>query len=314
MIKTVKADKNIMEKHHTHDYYHYGQWHHSRYCEWRPDFIPPNPEYFYLIEGKNSYLCKICHDRVEQNKEDHHEYFEHQRLKHEAYLKETLPDDYVVKKLRQNNKVKVKDITKDLLELKRANLKLSYAIEQAKRPFKICRAHGNLKIEDCIKSGKGRQGEQQYKCRACMKDIHKKHYIKNTPKVLLKTQEYRLKNPEKVAEIHRNYWLKTKDDTKQQDYARRKKWAIANKDKIQKRAKRLKAYYVDELQDAYVKQQLVKGTGLKHSDIPKALVDLKRATMLVKRSIYQTKESDYLLKIQEKLDDRKNKKHKPTEG
>lgn len=299
MNTIVKPHKAILVKHHTENYYHYSQWHHSRYCEWRPGMIPPNPECFYITEKGDKYICKFCHDRIVENIATHKEYNRIERIKEETRLKETLPDEYVIKKLRQKNKIKVKDINKDLIELKRANMKLAWAIEQKKKPFQKCLKHGSLTIDDCIKSGKSPGGIPRYKCRACMKDLHDQHYKNNKEKVLKKVRDYRQTNPEKIKEIRKKYDEKTREKHRPADNERRKRW---------------KAKDVQELGDVYIKQSLVRGTSLKYSDIPPALVELKRATLKVKLAVKSHRDSDYLLKIQEKLNDRKNKKHRPTEG
>lgn len=57
------------------------------------------------------------------------------------------------------------------------------------------------------------------------------------------------------------------------------------KKKAHERMDRYRAMKVNSLSDAYVKEMICQGTKLKHVDIPKELVGLKRELMKIKREL-----------------------------
>ena len=114
--------------------------------------------------------------------------------------KEEVTDLYVATVLRSGKHAIKGDIPKELIEVKRAVIRLKRAVKDAKKPLKVCGRHGDLFKDDLIKSGVKRNGEQQYKCKKCMADYHKQHYELNKLSVKLKHQKYRTENREKVKE------------------------------------------------------------------------------------------------------------------
>lgn len=134
-------------------------------------------------------------------------------------------------------------IPKELLQLKRATIRLNRLIDKAKEAQKEaienqkkeaekeayrqrklkgvlvqCKKHGALFLKDVIKGGKSRwTGEQRYKCRACMKDTHRNYYERRKDYVLAKHAEYRKENPEKVKETKAKSWRKCNGKNKEHD-------------------------------------------------------------------------------------------------
>jgi len=128
-------------------------------------------------------------------------------------------------KLKGRKKYLYKEmIPKEVLRFKRATMKLERLINnkkkekldllekqkeliaRLKKPIVECRKHGALFIQDVIKGGKSRwTGEQRYKCRKCMSEVHKDYYERKKDYVLLKHAEYRKLNPEKIKETRLKY-------------------------------------------------------------------------------------------------------------
>lgn len=94
---------------------------------------------------------------------------------------------------------------KELLQLARATIKLQRFIKEKKDLIGVpktktipkniflekCKKHGELKIVDCVKSGKRPDGTQKYKCRKCQRDMQHSHYRSNREKILRNHSEYR---------------------------------------------------------------------------------------------------------------------------
>lgn len=170
----------------------------------------------------------------------------------------------------------------------------------------LCRTHGHT---DFIKSGKNNAGEQKYKCRQCMKDLHKANYIKNKQAITERRKKYKEANPEKVRKIknesaRKAYNADLEKYRKARDERDRKNPQL-KKDRQQRYQRRI----TQELDTKYIKDQLTRGTGLKYEDIPDSMVQLKKATMLIKRTI---KDAHYEVKIQrtlEKINGIKNQRY-----
>ena len=180
-------------------------WHHEMYNV-------PNPEYFISRDtnkGTTIYYCKKCYEILQRNLEYYKEQKKIEKRKKELYDKKNLVDHYVIKELLKGTKnLNPKKIPKILINMKRMTIKLKQLIEKKKLPLLECVKHGNLYIKDVIKSGKNRTGEQRYKCRECMKDIHRNHYINNKEDILRKQAEYRNLNKERRKIIKAKSWRK----------------------------------------------------------------------------------------------------------
>lgn len=92
---------------------------------------------------------------------------------------------------------------------------------------------------------------------------------------------YREKNIEKILERERLYYKNNKE--KRLEYGR--KWRKNNKEKYAIICKKSTKRNVENLSDQYIKRKITQFTHLKSSDIPKELIELKRAHMKFKRAI-----------------------------
>jgi hypothetical protein len=125
-------------------------------------------------------------------------------------------------KIHGITKYKYKEsIPKDILRLKRAQMKLERLIDEVKRGKRTkkqieterltkhlvdCKKHGKLFLKDVIKGGKSKwTDEQLYKCRKCMSDLHRDYYDRKKEYVREKQTEYRMKYPEKRKETAKKY-------------------------------------------------------------------------------------------------------------
>lgn len=69
---------------------------------------------------------------------------------------------------------------------------------------KVCKKHGDLTINDLVKSGTSR-GEQKYRCKKCLKILHANHYQNNKKELYEKHREYKNNNREKFREFSKKY-------------------------------------------------------------------------------------------------------------
>lgn len=251
--------------------------------------------------GKTVKRCKYCERTKHENKKMRRE-----ELKKD---KEELPDYYVMRTLRMGKSgIKVNDLPPALIEAKRAVMKIKNLTQKLEEPLKTCHKHGKLYQDDLIKSGKSRwTDEQQWKCKQCMKDMHKRNYELNKLKINLKSKHYRTKNPEKVRAIKLVSRRKKQDIENQKSRERWEKWEKRNPGKVQEMNRKVKKIAHAELNDSYIKQNIVKRTGLKHDEIPQLLVDAKRAVMMLKRQVKTKRDHE---KVLIKLEERESVKNK----
>ncbi len=131
---------------------------------------------------------------------------------------------------------------------------------------KVCVKCGENKPLDCFSKQKGVGDGLRYQCKTCVSVYFNK---------------YRIANTERLYERHRV-------------------WCKANRDKCNKSAKRYKAKYPDKakqkarrddgryrelLTDSHIKKIVNAGSGLKFSDIPQEVVELKRIHIQLLREI-----------------------------
>lgn len=172
-----------------------------------------------------------------------------------------------------------------------------------------CKVHGKLYLEknEVIKQGI-RKGQQAYRCKQCMKESHVKHYQKHKGKIKIAHQRYKEKDPLKYRQMKneskRRLWHVHKEK-----YGKiRNDWDKKNPEKKRARNKKYKDKAIKFLTDRYVKHQLCRDTSLKASDLPKSLIELKRALLLIKRKVKEMKEVGKINETLEKLNDYQNKK------
>ena len=218
-------------------------------------------EVLFKKNNQTKLRCMHCRRRVEENKLYNKKVWE--------VHKRELTDYYLRKVLSNNFKIRFDLVPQELIDAKRAIIQLKRMVEKYEEPFMRCSSHGALYKDDVIKAGVT-YGKQRYKCRECMKELHKNHYELNKLKVQLKHKEYKEKDIEKWRNIKKESFKRNKHK-----YVERQKISHANLSK--KQAK--------ELADRYIKRQLARSANLSHKDIPQEMIDCKRVLMQLKRGI-----------------------------
>jgi transposase-like protein len=137
-----------------------------------------------------------------------------------------------------------------------------------------CKKHGKLSQDNLIKKGKNKNGSQRFRCKQCMKGLHRAYYEKNKDKLLRKTKQYREENKELVKK-----WKRNDQIINREKYRPRKR----------ERDKKANRHAVKNLTDTYIKHLLTKKSDIKYKDIPQPLIDLKRTVMKIKRLIKRNK-------------------------
>ena len=98
---------------------------------------------------------------------------------------------------------------------------------------------------------------------------------------------YRARNKERIAKYKKKYDAENKEKIAEYMKTYNKEYMEINRDFLRKRNKETKFNYEkkgrDELSDVYIKRNIVKGTTLKHSDIPQDMIELKRLQLKLKR-------------------------------
>ncbi len=204
--------------------------------------------------------------------------------------KEEVSDLYVKTVLKSGRNALKVEPPEDLIDATRAVIKLKRLVKKLDEPWKECRKHGKLYREDVIRSGKTPAGTEQYKCRACMKEMHDKHYALNKAKVLLKHQEYKKRNPEKRKETNRLSDAKHREKHRAKNNEKKRIWDKQS---------------TARLSDRYMKKLLVKRTGLSEKDIPDALIECKRALMQLQRTVKKRQDTEKFNSLEEKLNGKK---------
>ncbi len=176
--------------------------------------------------------------------------------------------------------------------------------------IKICKIHGELFLSSVIKARINSQGKRTYRCKLCMRESHAKHYQNNRDKVLESHKKYISQDPIK-AQQQKNASKRKMYSLDPQKYLKKtKEYEKNNPEKRSARQKRFKDKAVLELKDSYVKQNIVKGTGLKHSHIPDVLVEIKRDLLKLKREIKNVKGKDRRKELLDRII--QNNKHNPS--
>lgn len=142
---------------------------------------------------------------------------------------------------------------------------------------KTCNIHGDLTLEQVQQVNKGKNCKPFY-CKICLHEkwrvYRKKKYAENPAKEIARTNQWRLKNPDKHREHSR----------KSQQKHREKHPHITRE-----RTNNCTLCATEKMNDSYIKKLLVKGTELKGRDIPPVLIELKRAQLQIKRKLRQSR-------------------------
>lgn len=106
----------------------------------------------------------------------------------------------------------------------------------------------------------------------------------NKAKVLAYSSAWKRRNPKKNAASRRHYYDKHKDIV----YACNRRWVLKNKARVNAYANAA----VTGLARRYVVSRITKGTGLRSTDIPEPLIELKRAEIQLRRYLNGDKNHD----------------------
>lgn len=61
-----------------------------------------------------------------------------------------------------------------------------------------CQKHGDLEIENVIKSGLRKNGSQIYRCSKCYKQTRKNNYLRKKDHILERSRKWKKENPERL--------------------------------------------------------------------------------------------------------------------
>ena len=132
---------------------------------------------------------------------------------------------------------------------------------------KVCRAHGELTLDNVYPFLQ--RNKLNYHCKKCDAKASLKYYAKNKEAKPLKMRQYYIKNREACL-------------------ATTRKWLVKNKERKLAAGKAAAKMASANLSDYYIKKLLIGRSSkiLKWSDITDPdLIELKRTTLLIKRSI-----------------------------
>jgi hypothetical protein len=155
--------------------------------------------------------------------------------------------------------------------------------------MKTCTKCKIEKQDDCFYIDRGKL---MPRCKECTKEARRLFIIANPEKEAAHQRQYREKNRAALneknkkwasenKELMQQYKKKWRDCNKEKAKEIEKNWAMNNKEK---RSGYLKKK-IQELRDNYVAHRIIAGSTLQISDVPQALIELKRQHILLKREI-----------------------------
>lgn len=259
-----------------------------------------------FVKHKNETVkrCKFCEDQKAKNKMEAKKVWESE--------KDQVTDYFVRRTFNAGSRgtgkrLAMHEIPDVLVETKQAVIKIKRLTDKLNAPLKKCTIHGNLYRDDVIKNGLRKNGDIVWKCRACMKDMHAKHYKLNKLLVSQKAKKYRKDNAEKVAMIKKESRLRNKfkyvrETTLLEAYSRH----ALEKSKIARKHNKTRDDS-EGLTDEYIKRLMTKRSGLKAEDIPQSLVEVKRALVQLRRGV-QKKRDEQIYNYIEESENGKDKK------
>jgi hypothetical protein len=151
--------------------------------------------------------------------------------------------------------------------------------------IKTCKKHGDLTREQVVKKSKNKEGKILYRCKACLKEYHRNHYVKNTEKLLNKTKKFNEENRERYLSRKKIYSQRYRENHREEERAR---------------IRDLDRKYRESLDDRYIRKTLTRRTSIKQYEIPQAMVELKKITMLVKRKLKDINKEKLIKNLLEK--------------
>lgn len=245
---------------------------------------------FILTESKKlkkKWKCSFCLRIIKTNKDMQNKCWEKE--------KENLTDYYIrrIFVMGKGNKLPMQEYPQELIDLKRAILQLKkeevkQEEKKRKKTFVNCKHHGSRKEDEVIKAGLNRSGTIRFKCKECQKESHRDHYERHKDNVKSKVLEWRKNNPELKKEQEKRYRKNMSEEAQKKHKIRMHIQNIKDRDKNKKRA----FFDRNNLTDKYIKSLLKDSNGFSNSDINKDLIDLKRITIILKRTIIKRNKNE----------------------
>lgn len=134
---------------------------------------------------------------------------------------------------------------------------------------KICKNHGELTLNEVYRASKGK-----YNCKKCAK---------------ISNDKWKKNNPGLVNLVSKKSWNKNKHKHKETRLKEYKRWRENNIDKARKDSREICRRTRKELRASYIKGLITKGSNLNASEISENLVEVKRASIILKRFIKKVK-------------------------
>ncbi len=238
--------------------------------------------------------CMFCEHQKAQNKLENKQIW--------ATEKQQLTDYYIRRLFvigRGKTKLRMHEYPQELVEVKRAALRIKRAVDDAAKPLMVCREHGDLFRENVVK-----RTHDTWRCKECLREAHRRHYLAHQAKVRAKHTNYRRTNPQKIKESRKKYRQKHL----KQISIKQKLYRINNLEKIRKKEKDYYDRQREKLSDVYIKSLLVKhakGLSLRHTHIPQELIEVKRVVVRLQNAI-KVRKFSYPPTITEELPDGKS--------
>ncbi len=152
-----------------------------------------------------------------------------------------------------------------------------------------CPTHGELLLSNGSLIKKGfYKGRQTYRCKLCMKEIHKNNYLKNKEKINAAHAVYRNSDIEKFRKMRNDSAKRCRPKYTEYNTKRKLAYDKAHPEQKKTRNKRHKDRAVEGLFDWYVKRNIIADKPFKNKDVTPEMVEMIRIAMDMKRKIKRT--------------------------
>ena len=220
-----------------------------------------------------------------------------------SVAKDTLSDSYVRSLIARCEPFGAADVTQDLIELKRINLKMTRMLaspdivsneDRKERKRENCRRHRLKKKGDPDYQEKIRRKTREYREAnpEKVKGYNQKHYIKHKDAVDARNAKYRSENKAKIAENDKKYRASNRGKIRKI----KKAWEAKNRAKVNASSRDTSRAATQSMNDTYIKRLLARVyvEGSEHSlafeSIPQDLVELKRINLQITRILKERKQ------------------------
>lgn len=151
---------------------------------------------------------------------------------------------------------------------------------------KVCKHHGELIVDKCFVKTERRWGfKQYYSCKQCKMDSENKWRKKDEDHYKKLRDAQKIKHRDKLLASRRLWQKKNKEKLKDQEKIRRDN----NIEFFRERGREIQRKWREELNDNYIKTQIIGRSNLVTKDIPKELIPVKRALIQLRRKMKEIK-------------------------